>query len=39
LDNPDAAYPMVVAAVVPAGLRGLVVAAILSAIMSTVSAW
>jgi SSS family solute:Na+ symporter len=37
LDNPDAAYPMVVAAVVPAGLRGLVVAAILSAIMSTVS--
>jgi solute:Na+ symporter, SSS family len=37
LDNPDAAYPMMVAAVVPAGLRGLVVAAILSAIMSTVS--
>lgn len=37
LDNPDAAYPMVVAAVVPAGLRGLVVAAILSAIMSTIS--
>jgi SSS family solute:Na+ symporter len=37
LENPDAAYPMVVAAVVPAGLRGLVVAAILSAIMSTVS--
>ena len=37
LDNPDAAYPSVVAAVVPAGLRGLVVAAILSAIMSTVS--
>lgn len=37
LENPDATYPMVVAAVVPAGLRGLVVAAILSAIMSTVS--
>ncbi len=37
LDNPDAAYPQVVAAVVPEGLRGLVVAAILSAIMSTVS--
>lgn len=37
LENPDAAYPMVVAAVVPEGLRGLVVAAILSAIMSTVS--
>jgi SSS family solute:Na+ symporter len=37
LANPDAAYPAVVAAVVPEGLRGLVVAAILSAIMSTVS--
>jgi len=37
LSNPDAAYPMVVAAVVPSGLRGLVLAAILSAIMSTVS--
>ncbi len=37
LENPDAAYPAVVAEVVPAGLRGLVVAAILSAIMSTVS--
>lgn len=37
LRNPDVAYPMVVAAIVPAGLRGLVVAAILSAIMSTVS--
>lgn len=37
LDNPDAAYPMVVASVVPSGLRGLVVAAILSAIMSTIS--
>src|SRR2546422_5903979 len=37
LDNPDAAYPAVVAAVAPAGMRGLVVAAILSAIMSTVS--
>jgi solute:Na+ symporter, SSS family len=37
LDNADAAYPSVVAAVVPMGMRGLVVAAILSAIMSTVS--
>jgi SSS family solute:Na+ symporter len=37
LENPDAAYPMVVAAVVPVGLRGLVVAAIISAIMSTIS--
>jgi SSS family solute:Na+ symporter len=37
LANPDAAYPMVVASVVPTGLRGLVVAAILSAIMSTIS--
>jgi len=37
LENPDAAYPMIVAAVVPAGLRGLVIAAILSAIMSTVA--
>ncbi len=37
LENPDAAYPMVVASVVPSGLRGLVVAAILSAIMSTIS--
>jgi SSS family solute:Na+ symporter len=37
LADPDAAYPMVVAAVVPPGLRGLVVAAILSAIMSTIS--
>src|SRR5437667_1483128 len=37
LENPDAAYPAVVAAVVPTGLRGLVVAAIISAIMSTVS--
>jgi SSS family solute:Na+ symporter len=37
LENSDAAYPMVVAAVVPTGLRGLVVAAILSAIMSTIS--
>jgi SSS family solute:Na+ symporter len=37
LDNPDAAYPSVVAAVVPAGWRGLVVAAIISAIMSTIS--
>ncbi len=37
LDSPDAAYPAVVAAVVPSGFRGLVVAAIISAIMSTVS--
>ncbi len=37
LQNPDAAYPSVVASVVPAGMRGLVIAAILSAIMSTVS--
>src|SRR6185369_11330337 len=37
LDNSDTAYPAVVAAVVPVGMRGLVVAAILSAIMSTVS--
>lgn len=37
LENSDAAYPAVVAAVVPPGLRGLVVAAIISAIMSTVS--
>src|SRR5438552_1034281 len=37
LDNSDAAYPAVVAAVVPAGMRVLVIAAILSAIMSTVS--
>src|SRR3990172_2184167 len=33
----DEAYPSMVAAVVPAGLRGLVVAAVLGAIMSTVS--
>ncbi|HEY5913018.1 MAG TPA: sodium/solute symporter [Verrucomicrobiae bacterium] len=37
LENPDTAYPSVVAAVVPAGMRGVVIAAILSAIMSTVS--
>lgn len=37
LDNADAAYPSVVAAVVPTGLRGLVAAAIVGAIMSTVS--
>lgn len=37
LKNADAAYPSVVAAVVPAGLRGVVVAAALGAIMSTVS--
>jgi SSS family solute:Na+ symporter len=33
----DEAYPRVVATVVPAGLRGLVAAAILGAIMSTIS--
>ncbi len=33
----DEAYPRVVAAVVPSGLRGLVVAAVLGAIMSTIS--
>ena len=37
LDNPDVAYPAVVAAVVPIGFRGLVVAAVISGIMSTVS--
>ncbi|PWU09840.1 MAG: hypothetical protein C5B50_26655, partial [Verrucomicrobia bacterium] len=37
LDNPDVAYPAVVASVVPQGWRGLVVAAIISGIMSTVS--
>jgi SSS family solute:Na+ symporter len=37
LNNPDVAYPAVVAAVVPGGLRGLVVAAVISGIMSTVS--
>ncbi|MFB3788401.1 MAG: SLC5 family protein [bacterium] len=37
LEDPNAAYPLVVAAVVPAGLRGLVAAAVISAIMSTIS--
>lgn len=37
LDNPDVAYPAVVASVVPQGWRGLVVAAVVSGIMSTVS--
>ena len=37
LDNPDVAYPAVVASVVPQGWRGLVVAAVISGIMSTVS--
>jgi SSS family solute:Na+ symporter len=37
LANPDAAYPMVVGTVVPTGLRGLVAAAIVGAIMSTIS--
>lgn len=37
LADPNAAYPMMVATVVPAGLRGLVAAALISAIMSTIS--
>lgn len=37
LANPDVAYPAVVASVVPRGWRGLVVAAVISGIMSTVS--
>lgn len=37
LANADAAYPEVVAAVVPSGLAGLVAAAIVGAIMSTIS--
>ena len=37
LADPNTAYPEVVAAVVPIGLRGLVAAAIIGAIMSTVS--
>jgi SSS family solute:Na+ symporter len=37
LDNPDVAYPAVVASVVPQGWRGLVVAAVISGIMSTVA--
>jgi len=37
LDDANAAYPDVVAAVVPAGLRGLIAAAIVGAIMSTIS--
>ncbi|MGC9329747.1 MAG: sodium:solute symporter family transporter, partial [Candidatus Hinthialibacter sp.] len=37
LAQADAAYPMVVGAVVPTGLRGLVAAAIVGAIMSTIS--
>ena len=37
LANSDDAYTSVVAAVVPEGLRGLVVAAVLGAIMSTIS--
>lgn len=37
LANSDLAYPSVVAQLVPVGLRGLVVAAVLGAIMSTVS--
>jgi SSS family solute:Na+ symporter len=37
LANPDVAYPAVVAAVVPTGFRGLVAAAVISGIMSTVA--
>ncbi len=37
LVDTDAAYPEVVAAVVPVGLRGLVAAAVIGAIMSTIS--
>jgi len=37
LEDFNATYPMVVAAVVPAGLRGLVAAAVVGAIMSTIS--
>ena len=37
LDDSNAAYPAVVAAFVPEGLRGLVAAAIVGAIMSTIS--
>lgn len=37
IENPDAAYPGIVAAVVPAGLRGLVAAAVIAAIMSTIA--
>ncbi len=37
LAHADAAYPMVVGTVVPTGLRGLVAAAIVGAIMSTIS--
>lgn len=37
LADPNAAYPSVVAAVVPAGFRGLVAAAIMAAIMSTIA--
>lgn len=37
VDQTDRAYPEVVAAVVPMGLRGLVAAAIIGAIMSTIS--
>jgi SSS family solute:Na+ symporter len=37
LSDSNAAYPMMVLEVVPAGLRGLVVAAVLGAIMSTIS--
>ena len=37
LDNPDQALPALVAAVLPAGLRGLVAAGLLAALMSSLS--
>ena len=37
LQDTNAAYPEVVAAVVPIGLRGLVAAAVMGAIMSTIA--
>jgi SSS family solute:Na+ symporter len=37
LNNPDAAYPGIVSAVVPSGFRGLVAAAVMAAIMSTIA--
>jgi len=37
LADPNAAYPSIVAAVVPAGFRGLVAAAVMAAIMSTIA--
>jgi SSS family solute:Na+ symporter len=37
LERPDHAYPMLVQALIPAGLRGLVMAGIVAALMSTLS--